>query len=131
MDGAASTRFIDHDRQSTPANTKARSGGRIKGLRPLLQPSPPGVRQAIALTAEAICLNDPAKFCQNSAGLPQKGACGSGWSQLPDCFRSYTCASAFLANNSFRTISAPAPKALSFPLATLRDRGAMPQLVEG
>ncbi|SUV69147.1 Uncharacterised protein [Bordetella avium] len=32
---------------------------------------------------------------------------------------------------SFRTISAPALKALSLPLATLRGRGAMPQLVLG
>jgi hypothetical protein len=33
--------------------------------------------------------------------------------------------------SSLRTISAPALKAFSFPLATSRDRGAMPQLVQG
>lgn len=32
---------------------------------------------------------------------------------------------------SFRTIAAPAPSAFSLPCATRRDRGAMPQLVEG
>ncbi|MFV3075467.1 hypothetical protein [Niveispirillum fermenti] len=35
------------------------------------------------------------------------------------------------AENSRRTISAPAPKAFSLPLAMRRDKGAMPHLVEG
>lgn len=35
------------------------------------------------------------------------------------------------AESSLRTISAPALKAFSFPLATSRDKGAIPQLVHG
>lgn len=37
----------------------------------------------------------------------------------------------YFAPSSFRMISAPALNALSFPLATSRDNGAMPQLVDG
>ncbi len=36
-----------------------------------------------------------------------------------------------MSESSFRTISAPAFKACSLPLATERDKGAMPQLVQG
>ena len=35
------------------------------------------------------------------------------------------------AKSSRRTMSAPALKAISFPLAMRRDKGAMPQLVQG
>ena len=35
------------------------------------------------------------------------------------------------AESSLRTISAPALRALSFPRATGRDKGAMPQFVQG
>lgn len=35
------------------------------------------------------------------------------------------------AESSLRMISAPALKAFSLPLATARDKGAMPQLVQG
>lgn len=37
----------------------------------------------------------------------------------------------YLAKSSLRTISAPALNALSLPLATRRDKGVIPQLVEG
>ena len=37
----------------------------------------------------------------------------------------------YLDSSSLRTISAPALKALSLPRATWRDKGVMPQLVDG
>jgi hypothetical protein len=37
----------------------------------------------------------------------------------------------YFANSSLRTISAPALNALSLPVATRRDSGVMPQLVDG
>lgn len=80
MDGTASTRAHDNDGLRVPANKKARSGGPEKKesqgrhLNPACQQSAkPSLiawrarRQAIALTAKAVCLNQLAKFCQSSA----------------------------------------------------------------
>lgn len=41
------------------------------------------------------------------------------------------CRAACQAESSFRTISAPAPRAFSLPRATSRGNGAIPQLVQG
>lgn len=41
------------------------------------------------------------------------------------------CRVACQAESSFRTISAPAPKAFNLPRATSRGKGAIPQLVQG